>query len=111
MHLNLIILLYREPILILSTFTAKYRRVKISARGKNVCSRRVEDNVRSIGQVLTVMGSKEPWITREGVLDICLGFQYRAYPNQDPPPTVSNLSQSRSSATLPPYQPHPSTRN
>ena len=56
--LNPLLLLYKEPIPILATFSAKYRRGNISASGKNFRSRTVEEFVRSIGQVPAAMGAK-----------------------------------------------------
>ena len=75
--LNPILLLHKEPIPILTTFSAKYHRGDISASHKNICPCTVEDAVCSIGQALSVMGAKDPRLNSDGNMDIQLKLQYR----------------------------------
>ena len=44
----------------------------------------VEYAVRSIGHELAALGTRDPRITSQGELDICLRFQYHCYSKQDP---------------------------
>ena len=103
--LNPLLLSYNYPIPILSTSATDYRHGGISSSGNNVFSCMVKEAARSIFQAISSLGAKDPRLNSEGAMDICLKFQYRSYYKQDPPPpTISNLSQSRSSATLIPLQ-------
>ena len=54
--LNPVLLLYKDPIPILATFSAKYHHGNISASGKKVHFLTVEEAFHFIGQALDVMG-------------------------------------------------------
>ena len=84
--LDPLLISYADPVPILNTFAQEYRDGTISASGKKVRSRTVEDAIRSIGQALSAMGAPDPRLNAEGKLDIRLRFQYRAYTKEDPPP-------------------------
>ena len=86
MALYPLLILYRDPVPILNTFTMQYRTVSLAPSGHQVRYCTVEDAVQYIGQALVAMGTPDPRLTIQGEIDIWILFQYWCYIKQDPPP-------------------------
>ena len=82
---------YRDLVPILNAFARQYRKGDIAPRSRQVRSHTVEESVRSIGQALAALGTRDPRLTIQGELYIRLRFQYCCYINQYPPPSQVNL--------------------
>ena len=61
--LDPLLVAYKYPIPILNAFAQDYRTGNITPNSCGVRSRTVEDAVRSIGQVVVMLGAKDPRIT------------------------------------------------
>ena len=73
--LDPILVAYKDPVPILDAFARDYRTGKIAPYSRAVRSRMVEDSVRSIGQAIAVLGSKDPRMTSTGKIDGMLQLQ------------------------------------
>ena len=89
-YLETLLVLYRYLAPIINAFVRNYRTGSIDPSGHQVISRTVEDAIRSIGEVLADLDTRDPRLTSQGQMDICLRFQYRCYSKQDPPPSRLN---------------------
>ena len=81
---------YKDPVPILNAFTWDYQNGNIAPSSCGVRSRTVEDAVRSIGQVIAILGAKDPQMTSTGKIYGILQLQFRCYYRQDPPPSWVN---------------------
>ena len=64
-ELNPPLVAYRDPFLIVNAFARQYRTGYITPIIRQVKSRTVEDAIRSIGQVLTDLGTRDPCLTSQ----------------------------------------------
>ena len=87
MALNPLLVAYKDPAPILNAFDRDYQTGNITPYSHGVRSRTVEDSVRSIGQVIAMLGAKYPRMTSTGKIDGRLQLQFRCYSRQDPPPS------------------------
>ena len=87
MALDPLLLAYQDPVPILNTFSRDYQTGNIAPDSRGVRSRTVEDAVRSIGQVIAMVGAKDPRMISTGKIDGRLQIQFRCYSRQDPPPS------------------------
>ena len=78
---------YKDPVPILNAFAWDYQTGNITPNSRGVRSRKVEDVVRSIGQVIAMLGAKDPRMTSMGNIDRRLQLQFRCYSRQYPPPS------------------------
>ena len=76
---------YRDPVPILQVFATRYRR-RTGPAGLPVRSSTVSDALRSVGQTMASMGSRDPRKDATGEVDFRLSRQFRAYAREDPPP-------------------------
>ena len=78
--------LTRDPLIYLRVFAARYRDGRIAPGGKPVAFRTVEDAVRSVGQRLSVLGSKDPRFDSAGNTVYAYKAQLQSYKREDKPP-------------------------
>ena len=83
-----LLFLYRYPVLLLNAFARNYRTRKTAPRKCQVYSGIVGESVRSIGQAIATMGTKNLRLTNQGELYICLLFQFWCYMKQDTTPIL-----------------------
>ena len=67
--LNPLLVAYQYPVPILNAFAQDYGTGAIAPGSCSIRSRTVEDAVRSIGQVIAMLGTKDPRLTPTGNLD------------------------------------------
>ena len=60
MALDPLLVAYQDPVPILNAFTRDYRTGNIAPQSHGVRSKTVEDAVRSIGQVIAMLGANDP---------------------------------------------------
>ena len=77
MALKPLLVAYKYPVPILNAFARDYRTGNIALNSRAVLSITVEDAVRSIGQAIAVLGSKDPQMTSMGKIDGRLQLQFR----------------------------------
>ena len=90
MALDPLLVAYQDPVPILNAFTRDYRTGNIAPESRGVRSITVEDDVQSIGQVIAMLGGKDPRMTSTGKSDGRMQLQFRCYSRQDPPPSQVN---------------------
>ena len=83
--LDPLLVAYQYPVPILNAFAWDYGTGNIAPDSRGVRSRTVEDDVRSIGQAIGMLGAKDPQMTSTGKIDGRLQLQFRCYYRQDPP--------------------------
>ena len=76
---------YSDPVPFLQNFATQYRRRK-GPSGDPVRAGTVSGAIRSVGQTMASMGSKDCRKDSTGALDFRLSRMFRAYGRQDPPP-------------------------
>ena len=87
MALDPLLVAHKDPVPILNAFARDYRTGNIVPNSRSVRSRTVEDAVRSIGQAIAMLGSKDPRMTSTGKIDGRLQLQFCCYSRQEPPPS------------------------
>ena len=85
--LNLLCFAYKDPVPVLNAFARDYRTGNIAPNIRAVQSRTVEDAIRSIGQVIAVLGAKDPQMKTKGQIDGRLQLHFCCLSRQDPPPS------------------------
>ena len=85
--LDPLLVTYKYPVPILNTFARDYRTRNITPNSRAVRYRTVEDDTRSIGQAIVVLGAKYPRMTSTANIDGRLQLQFRCYSHQDPSPS------------------------
>ena len=86
MYIIPLLIYYQDTVPTLNAFAQQYCTGKIFSSGCTVCSQTVEDAVRQVGQALAALDAREPLLTSQSKVDICLRFQYRCYYKYEPPP-------------------------
>ena len=76
-----------DPVPYLQVFGARYHDGRASPSRKRSRAHTVSDAIRSVGQKITRLGAPDPRLNRFGSLDYRLSSQFRAYRNQDTPPS------------------------
>ena len=76
MALEPLVVAYKDPVPILNAFSWDYRNGNITPNSRGVQSITVEDAVRSIGQAIAMLGSKDPRMTSTGKIDGRLQIQF-----------------------------------
>jgi hypothetical protein len=76
-----------EPLPLLQIFANRYRVGHLAPSQSPVKARRVEAALCSVGQMITTLGYRDPWLQPSGKLDIRLHRQLQAYSKEDPPPS------------------------
>jgi hypothetical protein len=74
-----------DPIPFLQVFATRYRR-RTGPTGQPVRSSTVSDALRSVGQTMASMGSRDARKDSTGALDFRLARQFKSYGRADPPP-------------------------
>jgi hypothetical protein len=74
-----------DPIPFLQVFATRYRR-RLGPTGQPVRSSTVSDALRSVGQTMASMGSRDARKDSTGALDFRLARQFKSYGRLDPPP-------------------------
>ena len=69
MALDPLLIAYQDPVPILNDFARDYQTGNIAPDSRGILSRTVEDAVRSIGQAIAMLGSKDPQMTSTGKID------------------------------------------
>jgi len=72
--------------LLLWIFAVCYQNGTIAPRGRLVQSRMVENAIHSMGQVLALLGSPDPWLNQLGAIDYRLSRLLRGFQATDPAP-------------------------
>ena len=76
----------RDPVPYIQIFGHRYRDGRLSASGNPVGSKTVSDAMRSVGQTLRWMGSKDVRLDEYGEIDFRIRAQIKAYKKVDPAP-------------------------
>ena len=76
----------RDPVPYIQIFGHRYRDGRLSASGNPVGSKTVSDAMRSVGQALRWMGSKDVRLDQYGEIDFRIRAQIKAYKRVDPAP-------------------------
>ena len=74
--LDPLLVAYQYPVPILNAFTWDYQTGNIAPNSRGIRSRTIEDVVRSIGQVIAMLGAKDPQMTSTGKIDGRLQLQF-----------------------------------
>ena len=83
MALDPLLVAYKDPVPILNAFARESRTGNITPKIRGIRSRTVEDAVRSIGQVIAMLGAKDPRMTFTGKID---SYSSTATPGNTPLP-------------------------
>jgi hypothetical protein len=76
----------QDPLPLLQIFAERYRVGPISPSHSPVKSRTVEGALRYVGQMIALLGFRDPRLQPSGKLDLRLQCQLQAYSKQEPPP-------------------------
>ena len=77
----------QDPVPILQIFAQRLRAGSLSASGRRVKSRTVEDTLRGVGQTYAALVAVDPRMNHHGQIDFRLTSLYRSWANTDPPPS------------------------